>query len=106
MYHPVKTIQDFTKSLAGLWLNPNTNNKFYFSADKSGATEGQISVLQDGAYQPVSLHFDLSASSEQIYMTVEGERYKVSIHDIPVNSLYIKVSPGRTLRLLKHKKDK
>jgi hypothetical protein len=101
MYHPVKTLQDFTKSLAGLWLNPRTKSKFYFSADKSNPAGGEINVLQQGAGGPVSLHFNLSRSGEKIFMTVEGERYNVSLHDIPVNSLYIKLSPCRTLRLLK-----
>jgi hypothetical protein len=48
MYHPVKTLQDFTKSLAGLWLNPRTKSKFYFSADKSNPAGGEINVLQQG----------------------------------------------------------
>jgi hypothetical protein len=102
MYHPVKTIQDFTKSLEGLWLNPRTKNQFFFSADKLNPPEGEINVLQNGAHEAVPLHFHLSASDGKIFMTVEGERYEVSLKDIPANSLYITLKPKRTLRLLKH----
>jgi hypothetical protein len=104
MYHPVKTMQDFTKSLSGLWLNPFTKKKFYFSADQANLSKGAIDVLQYGAEEKVSLHFNLSVSGEKIFMTVEGEPYNVSLHDIPANSLYIKLSAERTLRLLKHQK--
>ena len=69
MYHPVKTIQDFTKSLAGLWLNPRTKSKFYFSADKSNPAGGEINVLQQGAGGPVSLHFNLSHMSYRPLLT-------------------------------------
>ena len=100
---PLKPYRILPKSLTGLWLNPRTNNKLWFSADQSNAAKGgEINVLQHGTDVPVSLHFDLSASGEKIYMTVEGERYKVSLHDVPPGALYIKLSPGRTLRLLKH----
>ena len=104
MYHPVKTIQDFTKSLAGLWLNPRTKNRFYFSTNEADPSKGQVNVLQYGAGAPVPLHFDLCASGEKIFMTVEGEQYKIALHDIPANSLYITLSPTATLRLLKHSK--
>jgi hypothetical protein len=101
MYHPVKIIQDFTKSVAGLWLNPQTKNQFYFSADQSDSSKGEINVIQQGSDTPIPLHFNLITKGEKLFITVEGSEYDVSLTEIPVHSLYITLSPGNTLRLLK-----
>ena len=101
MYHPVKSLQDFTKSIMGLWLNPQTKNQYFFSAHESDSSTGEVNILQKGASVPVALQFDLKTKDEKLFLTVEGAQYNILLSDIPVHSLYITLSPGNTLRLLK-----
>jgi len=101
MYHPVKTIQDFTKSLTGLWSNPQTNNQFYFTADHSNGSKGTIDIYQYGLNEPISLRFHLLTKGDHVVLKVEGTPYDISLEDIHAHSLSITISPGKTLRLLK-----
>ena len=101
MYHPVKTIQDFTKSVTGLWSNPQTKNQFYFTRDRSNPSKGEIDIFQHGLNEPVSLHFRLLTKCDHVIPNVEGASYDISLEDIPAQSLSITVSQGKTLRLLK-----
>jgi len=101
MYHPVKTTPDFTKSITGLWFNPKTRNQFYFSADNADPSKGEVNIMQRGADTPITLHFDVETEGEKLFITVEGAQYDLSVFNIPARSLYITISPGNTLRLLK-----
>ena len=101
MYNPVKKLQDFTKSIAGLWLNPETKNQYIFSADDSNSDKGELKIIQQGQEKAISLDFDLQTKGEKLVITVEGAEYDISLSDVPVNSLFITLSPGNTVRLLK-----
>ena len=101
MYNPVKTLQDFTKSIAGHWLNPETKNQYFFSADQSNPSKGEVSIVQYGGDTAIPLDFNLKTKGENLVITVEGAEYEVSLSDVPVHSLYITLSPGNVVRLLK-----
>jgi len=57
--------------------------------------------MQRGADTPITLHFDVETEGEKLFITVEGAQYDLSVFNIPACSMYITISPGNTLRLLK-----
>ncbi len=101
MYNPVKTLQDFTNSIAGMWVNPETKNKYFFTPNASDASKGEVDVLQHGADASIPLNIALKMKEERVVITVEGAEYEVSLSGMPLNALTITLSPGNVVHLLK-----
>lgn len=103
MVENLTSLKYFKNSIAGLWINPETHNKFLFSADLKDPSKGEVSIIQNGTETAVSLGIMLQQSAGKINLQVEGAQYDVVLEEYPEKSINIHISPGNTIRLYKIK---
>ena len=103
MIDNLTSLKDFKNSITGLWINPETHNKFIFSPDIKDPSKGEVSIIQNGTETAVTLGIMLQQSAGKINLQVEGAQYNVVLEDYPEKSISIHISPGNTIRLYKIK---
>jgi hypothetical protein len=103
MYGTIEKLKNFKNSITGLWINPETHNKFIFSPDINDPSKGDVSIIQNGTDTAVRLDIRLNQAAEKINLQVEGVQYDVVLEEYPEQSLCIHIAPGNTIRLFKIK---
>lgn len=97
-----QTVGDFVHAIAGLWYNPDSKNKYLFTPSISDPAKGQVSIIQHGSDNEISLSIALEMRNEAVQVLVEGAVYGVVFFPAPEKCLTITLAPGKIVRLLKH----
>lgn len=103
MNESLVSLRSFKNLITGLWINPETHNKFIFSPDIKDPSKGEVSIIQSGTETAVTLGITLEQSAGKINLQVEGAHYDVVLEEYPEKSINIHISPGNTIRLYKIK---
>lgn len=98
----IQTVADFVHAITGLWYNPDTGNKYLFTPNLNDPEKGEVTVIQQGSDAEITLSIALEMHGDALAVRVEGALYPVAYTVFPEKKLSISLSPGNTVRLLKH----
>jgi len=99
--HKEDSLEAFASAIAGNWINPATNNKYFFSPDPGEMSKGEVSVKQRGIETAIPLRISLCSDKNGISVIVENSIYPVVLLEEPEKMLLIEVAPIGQIRLLK-----
>jgi len=99
--HKGCSLEAFATAIAGNWINPATNHKYFFSPDPGELSKGEVSVKQRGIETAIPLRISLCSDENGISVIVENSIYPVVLLEEPEKMLLIEVAPIGQIRLLK-----